>query len=54
MKDICIDFCESTICIDCKYKDATKEEREKAYYEIENWEMKMNEPLRARRIDEQH
>lgn len=31
MKDICIDYCESTYCTNCKYKDASKIEKSIGY-----------------------
>lgn len=31
MKDICVDYCESTNCENCKYENSSKEDREKAY-----------------------
>lgn len=34
MRDICIDFCESIYCQNCKYKDATSKEREDAFYKL--------------------
>lgn len=34
MKDICTDYCESTVCTNCRYRKATKEEKIKAYEEL--------------------
>lgn len=31
MEDICVDYCESTNCENCKYENSSKEDREKAY-----------------------
>lgn len=27
MRDVCVDYCEATICDNCKYKDASDKER---------------------------
>lgn len=34
-KDICVDWCESTNCNSCIYKDADPEVREAAFYEFD-------------------